>query len=276
MAPEDDMLVAASPVSRDSTPLMTENSAPAVEALVPTPTECAQPRRFSNFATVGEALDYAAAGTRGLNFHDPRGRLIRPYPYSELKADALEAAYRLVAAGIQPGDRIALVAETGAEFAALFFGTIYAGAWPVPLPLPTSFGGRDSYVGQLVVQLTSCDPKMLFFPPEIAAMATEAAEQRRVQPMDWSEFAARPAPVADLPEQKPDETAICNIAAARRASRTASPSPMRHCSTISRRMRTAWNCATATAAFRGCPGITTWGSSAASCRRSPTRSRWTI
>ena len=200
------MLVAASPVSRDSTPLMTENSAPAVEALVPTPTECAQPRRFSNFATVGEALDYAAAGTRGLNFHDPRGRLIRPYPYSELKADALEAAYRLVAAGVQPGDRIALVAETGAEFAALFFGTIYAGAWPVPLPLPTSFGGRDSYVGQLVVQLTSCDPKMLFFPPEIAAMATEAAEQRGVQPMDWSEFAARPAPVADLPEQKPDET----------------------------------------------------------------------
>ncbi|KAB2852870.1 MAG: AMP-binding protein, partial [Sphingopyxis terrae] len=185
---------------------MTENSAPAVEALVPTPTECAQPRRFSNFATVGEALDYAAAGTRGLNFHDPRGRLIRPYPYSELKADALEAAYRLVAAGVQPGDRIALVAETGAEFAALFFGTIYAGAWPVPLPLPTSFGGRDSYVGQLVVQLTSCDPKMLFFPPEIAAMATEAAEQRGVQPMDWSEFAARPAPVVDLPEQKPDET----------------------------------------------------------------------
>ena len=177
MAPEDDMLVAASPVSRDSTPLMTENSASAVAALVSTPTECAQPRRFSDFATVGEALDYAAAGTRGLNFHDPRGRLIRPYPYSELKADALEAAYRLVAAGVQPGDRIALVAETGAEFAALFFGTIYAGAWPVPLPLPTSFGGRDSYVGQLVVQ-----------------------------PMDWSEFAARPAPVVDLPEQKPDET----------------------------------------------------------------------
>src|SRR5690606_39803575 len=69
--------------------------------------------------------------------------------------------------------------------------TIYAGAWPVPLPLPTSFGGRDSYVGQLVVQLTSCDPKMLFFPPEIAAMAIEAAEQRKVQPVNWSEFEKR-------------------------------------------------------------------------------------
>src|SRR3546814_2003609 len=85
---------------------------------------------FSDFATLGEALDYAAAGTRGLNFHDPRGKLVRPYPYSELKADALAAAYRLIAAGVRPNDRIALIAETGAEFAALFFGTIYAGAWP--------------------------------------------------------------------------------------------------------------------------------------------------
>jgi fatty-acyl-CoA synthase len=38
---------------------------------------------------LGEALDYAAQGKRGLNFHDPRGNLARPYPYSELRADAL-------------------------------------------------------------------------------------------------------------------------------------------------------------------------------------------
>src|SRR3546814_16605924 len=44
------------------------------------------------------------------------------------------------------------------------------------------------------------------FPPEIAAMAIEAAEQRKVQPIDWSEFATRAAPVAALPEQKTDET----------------------------------------------------------------------
>ncbi len=185
---------------------MTDNIDTLADEPQPTPTFCAQPRRFSDFATVGEALDYAATGTRGLNFHDPRGKLIRPYPYSELKSDSLTTAYRLIAAGVKPGDRIALIAETGAEFAALFFGTIYAGAWPVPLPLPTSFGGRDSYVGQLVVQLSSCDPTMLFFPPEIAAMAVEAAKKQGVAPMDWSDFAARPAPVADLPEQQSNET----------------------------------------------------------------------
>src|SRR3546814_6380100 len=115
---------------------MTEKNTFAPDVRVPTPTECAQPRRFADFATVGEALDYAAQGSRGLNLHDPRGRLVRAYSYRELRDDALLAAYRLIAAGVQPGDRIALIAETGPEFAALFFGTIHAGAWPVPLPLP--------------------------------------------------------------------------------------------------------------------------------------------
>ena len=65
MAEKDDMIVAARPVSRDPTRPMTENSAIVADELVPTPTHCAQPRRFSDFATVGEALDYAASGTRG-------------------------------------------------------------------------------------------------------------------------------------------------------------------------------------------------------------------
>ena len=123
-----------------------------------TPNSCALPRRLSTFATFGEALDYAAQGTRGLNFHDPRGRLTRAYPFSELRDDAKAMARRLIARGVEKGDRIALVAETGPEFAALFCGAIYAGAWPVPLPLPTSFGGKDNYIDQLGVQLGSSDP----------------------------------------------------------------------------------------------------------------------
>src|SRR3546814_7627729 len=125
------MLVAGRRLSRDVAAPSTDTDMSSADALVPTPTECAHPRRFSDCATWGEALDYAAAGTRGRNFHDPRGKLVRRYPYSELKADALAAAYRLIAAGVRPNDRIALIAETGAEFAALFFGTIYAGAWQI-------------------------------------------------------------------------------------------------------------------------------------------------
>ena len=60
-------------------------------ALKPTPNRCALPRRFSDFATFGEALDYAAQGVRGLNFHDPRGNLTRAYPFAELREDAHSA-----------------------------------------------------------------------------------------------------------------------------------------------------------------------------------------
>ena len=180
---------------------------PAGTAASPTATFDALPRRFADFATLGEALDYAAAGRRGLNFHDARGGLARAYPFSELRADALDAARRLVAAGIRPEDRIALVAETGPEFAALFFGAVYAGAWPVPLPLPTSFGGRDSYVEQLRVQLDSCDANLLLFPPELASFAADAARLAAVEAFDWDAFNARPAPDCTLPTADGDAIA---------------------------------------------------------------------
>ena len=177
--------------------------------LVATPNEDKLPRRFSDFATFGEALDYAANGKRGLNFHDPRGKLVRVYPYSELRHDALAAARRLIAHGIQPGDRIALVAETGPEFAALFCGAVYAGAWPVPLPLPTSFGGKDNYIDQLSVQLQSSDPKVLFYPAELAEMAGAAAQRQGCEGIIWEDFAQNPAAECALPESKPDD--ICYL-----------------------------------------------------------------
>jgi fatty-acyl-CoA synthase len=170
------------------------------ESLAPTPTDDALPRRLADFATLGEALDYAAQGVRGLNFHDPRGALVRAYPFSEMRQDALAMARRLIASGVKSEDRIALIAETGVEFASLFFGVIYAGAWPVPLPLPTSFGGAQSYIDQLSVQLKSCDPTMLIYPPEIGAMCAEAARVQNVEGIDWVSFAERPAPDAELPQ----------------------------------------------------------------------------
>ena len=178
-----------------------------IMALVPTPTVDALPRRFADFETLGAALDYAATGVRGLNFHDARGSLTQPYPYARLRADSLANAGRLIAAGIRPGDRIALIAETGAHFAALFFGAVYAGAWPVPLPLPTSFGGKDSYIDQLVVQLSSSDPKLLFFPEEIAEMAAAAAAQLGVEGLSYEAFEAREAIDAILPQASADDIA---------------------------------------------------------------------
>ncbi|MGQ0588398.1 MAG: fatty acyl-AMP ligase [Sphingosinicella sp.] len=176
------------------------------EALVPTPTDDDLPRRFSDFATMTEALDYVAQGRKGMNFHDARATLVRVYPFAELREDALTHAHRFLARGIGAGERVALIAETGPEFVALFFGALYAGAWPVPLPLPTSFGGREAYIDQLAVQLESADPALLLYPSDLQ-MAATAAEQTGTAGLDWETFAGEAAEAGELPEMRPDDIA---------------------------------------------------------------------
>ena len=180
--------------------------AASASMLKPTATSDALPQRRSNFATLGDALDYAAQGQKGFNFHDARADLVRAYPFSELAADARRHAAHFIAEGVQPGDRIALIAETGAGFAAAFFGAIYAGALPVPLPLPTSFGGREAYVDQIRVQLTSCDPLMLLSPPGLHDIVKDAATGLCAA-HDWDEWFSGEAPDVTLPKAKPTDIA---------------------------------------------------------------------
>ncbi|MFZ9396151.1 MAG: fatty acyl-AMP ligase [Erythrobacter sp.] len=178
-------------------------------AILPTPNDCPLPRRRADFATFNEAIDYAAQSEKGLNFHDMRGELAQAYPYSQMRADALEMARRLIAAGIGKEDRVALIAETGPDFAALFCACVYAGAWPVPLPLPTTFGGKESYIDQLTVQLMSSDPKILLYPEEIAEMASAAAARQGCACESWQDFGQRPAPECELPQADPED--ICYL-----------------------------------------------------------------
>jgi fatty-acyl-CoA synthase len=177
--------------------------------LTSTPNDCPLPRRRADFATFAEAIDYAAQSAKGLNFHDMRGDLERAYPFSVMREDGRAMARRLVAAGIGKEDRVALIAETSPEFAALFCGCIYAGAWPVPLPLPTTFGGKDGYIDQLAVQLSSADPKVLIYPQEIAEMAQAASARQGCGAVSWEEFAQGDAPECALPAPQPDD--ICYL-----------------------------------------------------------------
>jgi fatty-acyl-CoA synthase len=188
----------------------TDREASEVGELAPpgaTPTTDRLERRLADFASLGEALDYAARGRRGMNFHDARGALINAYSYAELRDEALANARRFLGLGLAPGERVALVAETGPEFAAAFFGAIYAGLWPVPLPLPTSFGGREAYVSQLLVMLESSDPKLFLAPGELADYAEQAAAQRGIRALDWAALAALEQAPGELPRPAADDVA---------------------------------------------------------------------
>jgi fatty-acyl-CoA synthase len=115
-------------------------------AFLPTPTESGLPQRAGDFATMLDALDYAAGGRTGLNFHSVKGELVTALTYTQLCLDARDLAGRLLGAGLQPGERVALVAETTPDFVTAFFACQYAGLVPAPIPLPTAFGGRAAYL----------------------------------------------------------------------------------------------------------------------------------
>lgn len=177
-----------------------------LQELVPTPNDSGLPLIPGRDNKLTDALDYAATGKTGFNFHDARAVLQQAYPYSELRQDALAGAQRLLGAGIKPGERIALIAETSAPFAAAFFACLYIGALPVPLPLPTSFGGRDAYIEQIRVQLTSADPVWVLGPDDLLSLFGEAAEGV-TKAMTWNEFASLAEADAVLPEIDPKATA---------------------------------------------------------------------
>ena len=102
------------------------------------------------FATLMDALDRAAGGAvTGMNFYDARGALVEALGYAQLAAEARLAGGRMLGLGLAPGDRVGLVAETEGDFVRAFMGAMMAGLVPCPMPLPTAFGVRAEYAGQL-------------------------------------------------------------------------------------------------------------------------------
>ncbi|MBO6044077.1 MAG: hypothetical protein J6P47_06445, partial [Acetobacter sp.] len=85
--------------------------------LQPVPTASGQPRRYGDFATFAEALDYAAQGTAGINIYSGKGVLLEALPYRVLRTQAIETAQRLLGVGLKPGDRVTLIAENDGDFA---------------------------------------------------------------------------------------------------------------------------------------------------------------
>lgn len=146
--------------------------------LEPTPTvNSTLPTRASGFARLTDALDYAARGETGLNFHNARGELVERLPYSQLREDAIGLARKLLAAGFEPGERVAMVAETHGDFMRAFFACQYGGLVATPLPLPATFGGRQAYVEQISRQMQFSGASAVFGPAELKDFVDEAAAQ---------------------------------------------------------------------------------------------------
>jgi len=131
--------------------------------------------RLAEFSTLAEALDYAALGRAGFNFYSARDEFIEVLPYRDLREQARAMARRMLRAGFTSGDRVAMVAETGAGFMRAFFACQYAGLIPVPLPTPAAFAGRDGYVEHLRPMLATARPAAVLAPETLLGLVRQAA-----------------------------------------------------------------------------------------------------
>ncbi len=172
--------------------------------MTPTPTAPTRPFRQGGFATLTEALDFAAQGPTGVNLYGMRGELTAALTYADLRARARDVAARLLAAGLQPNDRIGLLADTEIDFVILFFACQYARLTPVPLPLPTALGGREAYVEQIARMLGSAQAAAVFgtegLLPWLAEAAAAAGVPRAMRLADLPAAAG-----AELPAPSPDD-----------------------------------------------------------------------
>lgn len=113
----------------------------------------AHAQQVGGFATISEGLDYAALGETGFNFYSSRGALERVLPYRELRQLAIATGQRLIASGLKRGERVGVIAETGVDFMAVFFGCQYAGLVPCPMPYTMYIGGKESYIERITGML---------------------------------------------------------------------------------------------------------------------------
>lgn len=95
-------------------------------------------------ATLIDCLSAAAHKPGGVTFVNLQEHE-QFYSWGEIEQRARRVAAALIAKGICPGERIAIVLSTCPEFLDIYFGTLLAGAIPVPLSPPLRLGKLDAY-----------------------------------------------------------------------------------------------------------------------------------
>jgi fatty-acyl-CoA synthase len=172
----------------------------------PTPTNHSLPFRAAEFATLTEALDYAAQGETGANFYTGRGAIYCALPYRELREQAIELAGKLLGLGLEPGSRVALVAETNPDFLCFFYACQYAGLIPVALPASVKVGAHLAYVAQLQRLLEASDAAIAVASEGYLSFLQEASEGLALRMVDKPEaFHALPRGEQPLPQVNPTD-----------------------------------------------------------------------
>ncbi|MCB9596000.1 MAG: fatty acyl-AMP ligase [Sandaracinaceae bacterium] len=101
----------------------------------------------------------AAADAPYLVFH--AGEVQRRLDAREAWVEARRWAAAMLAAGARRGDRVPILLPTSKDFVGAFLGAQLAGAVPVPLPTPLTFGRLDRTIERLDRIVTDADARLL-------------------------------------------------------------------------------------------------------------------
>ena len=128
--------------------------------------------------------------------------------YGELWTQAGVVAGGLVARGIKHGDAVALMLRTEPGFFSAFFGTLLAGAVPVPIYPPTRPGRLEEYAARQVKILDNAQARLLVTFPEVEQVA--GLLRPRVRSLTGVTTLARltPAPLRPGPVVAADDPAL--------------------------------------------------------------------
>ena len=129
-------------------------------------------------ATLHAALRHAAQSRWGLSFLDAQEREIE-LPFAEMYQRAQRAAGGLRELGVERGDRVAIVLSTGPEFMDAFFGTVLAGAVPVPLYPPVRLGRMVEFHRRTARMLRVCDARLVLSDARISRLLGVAVAEAR-------------------------------------------------------------------------------------------------
>ncbi|MEM8561551.1 MAG: fatty acyl-AMP ligase [Pseudomonadota bacterium] len=178
----------------------------ACAELNPTPTRHNIAFRAADFATLTDALDYAAQGETGANFYTGRGKLYASLSYRALRQEAITLAHKLLGLSLEPGSRVALVAETTPEFLKFFYASQYAGLIPVALPASIKVGAHQAYVAQLQRLLEASDASVGVASEGYLSFLQEASEGLGMRMVDTPEaFHGLATSEQELPHVSPGD-----------------------------------------------------------------------
>jgi len=146
-----------------------------------------------NASTIAEILIERGTGREG---DRPAITYLRPgesalvVTGADLLIRARHVAGALIARGMTPGERVMLMLPSPGDFVDAFFGAIWTGAIPVPVPPPMFVARQDDYLGHVEVVVGKARPSLVITSREIARVAADLSRTcisalPVLSPEDW-------------------------------------------------------------------------------------------